>query len=135
MLEKSYRILVLDDSDLIRVMLGSTLFDLGFKEVDFGEDGAIGFNMLVEAFEEGKPYDLVFTDWSMPNMTGIELLKKCRQNPDFKKIPIVIITAESDSSQVVQALRLGATEFIVKPFSQEALKKKLEKFNKRIVGT
>ena len=75
---------------------------------------------------------MVLTDWNMPNMSGLELLKKCRSEEAFKKIPIMFVTAEGEQSQILEAIKEGVTEYVVKPFTSEKIKEKLESSFKKL---
>lgn len=134
MLTKASKILVVDDFEVVRMMLKTCLEELGYQAVEMAEDGRVAFEMLEKAEQQGAAYSLIFSDWNMPNVTGLELLQKCKASPTLKKIPFVMVTAESEQAQVVQALRSGAIEYIVKPFSPDSLQKKLDKLSKRLGG-
>lgn len=134
MLSKTSRILIVDDFEIVREMLKSSLKNLGYNKIEDAEDGKIALNLIKKSYLKKTPFSLVFTDWHMPNMTGIELLQACQADETLKQTMVVFVTAESEKNQVIQALRFGALGFIVKPFSQEALQKKLDQLSKRLEG-
>ena len=124
---KKQRILLVDDFEIVRLMLKNALSDLGFKEVDEAEDGRQAMGKLMEAFAAGKPYSIVFCDWNMPVMTGIEVLEACRSTPEFAQLPIIMVTAEAEQESVVKAIRSGATDYVVKPIAPDVLERKVNK--------
>jgi two-component system chemotaxis response regulator CheY len=129
MLSADSKILIVDDFQLIRKMIQDALTELGYKKIEQATDGQEALNKVEAAHKSGEPYQLVFCDWNMPNMTGYEFLLKCRQSDDFKNLPIVMVTAESEQVNVVKAIKAGATDYLVKPLSKGTLHKKLEKLN------
>lgn len=129
MLSAESKILIVDDFQLIRKMIQDALTELGYKKIEQATDGQEALNKVDAAHKAGEPYQLVFCDWNMPNMTGYEFLLKCRQSDDHKGLPIVMVTAESEQVNVVKAIKAGATDYLVKPLSKGTLHKKLEKLN------
>jgi two-component system chemotaxis response regulator CheY len=128
------RILIVDDFEIVRIMLRNALANLGHTVVDEAEDGKIALQKIQAAEFEGSPYTMVFCDWNMPNMTGIEVLEAVRKNPHYAKLPVIMVTAEAEQKQVVQALRSGATDYIVKPIAPEILEKKVTKILSKLAG-
>jgi two-component system chemotaxis response regulator CheY len=120
------RILIVDDSSTMRRIIGNVVQQLGIKKDNFDEavDGLDAWNQ----FQQNQ-YDVVLTDWNMPNMNGLELVKKIRSVN--KKIPIVMITTEGGKGEVITALKAGVNNYIVKPFNAETLKAKLDPFFKK----
>ncbi|MEA2049923.1 MAG: response regulator [Campylobacterota bacterium] len=116
------RILIVDDSSTMRRIIGNVVQQLGVVKDDFdeAEDGVVAWKL----FQEKNNYDVVLTDWNMPNMNGLELVKTIRAKD--KKIPIVMITTEGGKGEVITALKAGVNNYIVKPFSAEVLKEKLD---------
>jgi two-component system chemotaxis response regulator CheY len=112
--------LVVDDSRVIRTILKRTLTAIGF-EVKEAADGALA---LTEIADSG-PFDLAVVDWNMPNMTGIELVAAVRGRSELDRMLIMMVTSESEVSQVERALAAGADEYLMKPFTDEALREKL----------
>lgn len=116
------KILVVDDFQTMRRIIRNYLRQLGFNNVEEAEDGDVALEKLKET-----AFDFVITDWNMPKMTGIDLLKKIRTADNFKNIPVLIITAEAEKENVVQAAQAGVNDYIVKPFTPEVLQTKIEK--------
>jgi two-component system chemotaxis response regulator CheY len=119
------RVLLVDDFEMARVMLRGALEDLGFKNLEEAENGSVALMKLQTAIAEGRPYELVFCDWNMPDMTGIELLHVCAEQADLKNLPIIMVTAQDERHHIVTALKAGAVDYIVKPISPAAFKKKV----------
>lgn len=115
------KILIVDDSGTMRTIQRRCLNKLGITDIDEGEDG-------VKALEHfrGNTYDVIFTDWNMPNMNGLELLQEIRKSNTH--VPVIMITTESEKSRVILAVQAGVSDYLVKPFTPDALKVKLEKW-------
>lgn len=129
MFDPKTRILILDDMMTMRKVVGKTLKDLGFTDVQEGADGKIGWDLLSAA---QPPIQLVISDWNMPNCTGLELLKKVRGDERFAKLPFILLTAEAEAHQVKEALIQGVTNYVIKPFTGEILRQKLEQAYKKV---
>lgn len=133
MFNKDTRFLVIDDFSTMRKIVKKTLLEMGFNSVHEAEDGQIAWGLLEKAKAEGKPYHFIVSDWNMPNMQGIDLLKLCRADATYGKTPFIMVTAESEQKQIIDAIKAGCTEYIVKPFSASSIKEKVtkiyEKFN------
>lgn len=119
-LDTTMRVLVVDDFSTMRAVVMKLLHDLGFTEVEEAADGEQAWQMI-----QTQPYDLVVCDWNMPKMTGIELLKKLKTHADFYQIRFILITAEAKEHQILDASLAGVDGYIVKPFSEETLYKKI----------
>jgi two-component system, chemotaxis family, chemotaxis protein CheY len=122
------RILIVDDSSTMRRIIGNVVQQLGVEKGNFdeAEDGVVAWKMLQE-----KTYDVILTDWNMPNMNGLELVKKIRsEGSTHKTTPTVMITTEGGKSEVITALKAGVNNYIVKPFNAQTLKEKLDPFFK-----
>lgn len=117
------KILIVDDSSTMRRIIGNVVMQLGIEKESFdeAEDGLKAWNML-----SNKQYDVILTDWNMPNMNGLELVKKIRAEGKHKNTPIIMITTEGGKSEVITALKAGVNNYIVKPFNAEILKDKLD---------
>jgi two-component system chemotaxis response regulator CheY len=113
--------LVIDDSRAIRLILGRMLRELGL-EVDEAANGREGLARL----DAGLTPELVLVDWNMPEMTGIEFVAAVRQPPYSSSARVVMVTTETEVPQVVRALEVGADEYVMKPFTREAIIEKLE---------
>jgi len=118
------KILVVDDMAAMRKILKTLLAQLGYKNVDEAEDRKQALEILRQ---NPNKYGLVITDWNMPNMTGIELVQAIRSDEKLKHLPILMVTAEAKKENVLAAIKAGVNNYIVKPFTAETLKEKIEK--------
>jgi len=116
------RALVVDDSKAIRVVLKKMLAEGGFDELSEASHGA----EALEVLENGPAPDVILVDWNMPEMNGLEMIRAVRQNADLRRIPIVMVTTETEYSQVVKALAAGASEYVMKPFTKDIIMDKLD---------
>lgn len=114
--------LVVDDSRTIRTILKRILLELGYEVCE----AADGREALAIIDAEGGAVSLVLTDWNMPEMDGLELLKRLRQNPHLSFLKIIMVTTETELDRMVLALDAGANEYVMKPFTKDILKQKLE---------
>lgn len=115
------KVLLVDDSNTMRTIQKRCLAKLGVEEVTEAEDG----QQALEIFEK-QEFDIILSDWNMPNMDGLTLLKEIRQRD--KDIPFVMITTESERARVVSAIQAGCSDYLVKPFTPDGLKEKLERW-------
>ncbi|KAI5913824.1 MAG: chemotaxis response regulator CheY [Proteobacteria bacterium] len=122
MADPKLRFLVVDDFSTMRRIVRNLLKELGYANVDEAEDGAVALQKLNAA-----PFDFVVTDWNMPNMDGLTLLQTIRRTPQFKHLPVLMITAEAKKENIIAAAQSGASGYIVKPFTAATLAEKLEK--------
>ncbi len=117
------KVLVVDDFPTMRRIIKNLLKQIGFENIDEAEDGVQALNKL-----KSGNYGLVVSDWNMPNMEGIDLLRNIRQEAEpLKNIPFLMVTAEAEKEKVIEAIKGGVDNYIVKPFTAEVLKEKLEK--------
>ena len=121
------KFLVVDDFATMRKIIKKTLIELGYNNIEEADDGATAFPMVQKAAAEGKPYGFVISDWNMPKMSGIDFLRACRADPNFKMLPFMLVTAESEQKQILEAAKAGVSDYVVKPFNSATLKSKLEK--------
>lgn len=115
------RILVVDDSSTMRRIIKNTLTRLGHKELLEAEDGVVAWDVLIQNLD----VEMIITDWNMPNMNGLEFVKKVRADERFIDIPIIMVTTEGGKAEVITALKEGVNNYIVKPFTPQVLKDKL----------
>jgi len=115
------KLLVVDDSSTMRRIIKNTLARLGYKDVLEGADGVEGWNVL----DSNPEIDMLITDWNMPEMNGLELVKKVRADDRFIDLPIIMVTTEGGKAEVITALKAGVNNYIVKPFTPQVLKEKL----------
>ncbi|MDE1942143.1 MAG: chemotaxis response regulator CheY [Betaproteobacteria bacterium] len=116
------KFLVVDDFSTMRRIVRNLLKELGFTNVQEAEDGVDALQKLA-----GSNFDFVVSDWNMPNMTGIELLRKIRSDPALKHLPVLMVTAEAKKENIIEAAQAGASGYIVKPFTAATLDEKLKK--------
>lgn len=116
------KVLVVDDFPTMRRIIKNLLKQLGFENIEEAENGEDAYRKL-----KSGDFGLVVSDWNMPVMEGIELLKKVRSDPQLKDIPFLMVTAEAEKEKVIEAIKAGVDNYIVKPFTGEVLKEKLEK--------
>lgn len=121
------KILVVDDMGTMRKIIKNMLTKMGCDNLTEAEDGAPAWDMLQQAHEAGIPFDFVVSDWNMPQLSGLDLLKNIRADERFKTLPFLMITAEAEQANVVIAVKAGVSNFIVKPFSIVTLKEKIDK--------
>jgi len=121
------KILVVDDFSTMRRIIKNLLRDLGFNNTSEADDGITALPML-----KSRKFDFLVTDWNMPGMTGIELLKAVRADPNLVSLPVLMVTAEQKRDQIVEAAQAGVNGYIVKPFTAETLKEKIDKIFERI---
>ena len=127
MSDPSMRILVVDDFSTMRRIVRTLLKELGYNNVHEAEDGAYALAALKQ-----EKFDFVVSDWNMPNMTGIELLKAIRADDALKHLPVLMITAEARKENIIEAAQAGASGYIVKPFTAATLDEKLGKIFKNL---
>ncbi len=120
--DKNMKILIVDDFSTMRRIIRNILKQLEFINVEEAEDGSVAFEKLKDA-----DYDLLITDWNMPNMTGLDLLKEIRANEKLKDLKVLLVTAEAEKENIIQAAQAGANEYVVKPFTADVLGKKINK--------
>jgi two-component system chemotaxis response regulator CheY len=126
-LDKNMKVLVVDDFSTMRRIVKNLLRDLGFTNISEADDGSTALPML-----QGGDFDFVVTDWNMPGMQGIDLLKAIRADANLAHIPVLLITAEAKKEQIVMAAQAGVNGYIVKPFTAATLKTKLDKIFERL---
>ncbi|MBV4459625.1 MULTISPECIES: chemotaxis response regulator CheY [Pseudomonas] len=121
------KILIVDDFSTMRRIIKNLLRDLGFTNTAEADDGNTALPML-----ESGHFDFLVTDWNMPGMTGIDLLRKVRADERLKHLPVLMVTAEAKREQIIEAAQAGVNGYVVKPFTAQALKEKIEKIFERI---
>jgi two-component system chemotaxis response regulator CheY len=124
------KILIVDDISTMRRIIKNLLRELGYTNTSEADDGQTALPML----QKGN-FDFLVTDWHMPGMEGIELLKRVRADERLKSLPVLIVTADSQREQIVEAAQAGVNGYIVKPFTSGTLKTKIEKIFERIENT
>ena len=113
---------MVDDHESMRKIEKQILNDLGYKNVDMADDGTTAWDLL-----QKSTYDFVISDWNMPQMEGIDLLKKIRADARIGKTPVLLVTAESKKEKIVEAAQAGVNDYVVKPFNAEILSAKISR--------
>lgn len=126
-MDKHMKILIVDDFSTMRRIIKNLLRDLGFTNTSEADDGKTALPLL-----QGGDFDFLVTDWNMPGMTGIELLKAVRADAKLSSLPVLMVTAEAKRDQIVEAATAGVNGYVVKPFTAAALKEKIEKIFERL---
>lgn len=128
------RILIIDDMASLRDLLKAYLRRLGYKHISDASDGREAYQTMIAAKLSGSPFELIICDWNMPNITGLEFVKLVRANPDWKSIPIIMLTTENEKEKVMEAILAGATNYMVKPVEEQVLQEKLMRVYQKMVG-
>jgi len=122
MVNPDMEILVVDDASAMRRIVRGLLKELGFKHIREAENGQVALQELKK-----KKADFVISDWNMPVMTGIDLLRAIRADESLKSIPVLMVTAEAKQDNIIAAVQAGVNNYIVKPFNAQTLQEKLNK--------
>jgi two-component system chemotaxis response regulator CheY len=123
------KILIVDDFSTMRRIIKGLLAELGFANVEEADDGNSALPLL-----KANNYDFLITDWNMPGMTGIDLLKAVRSDAKLGKLPVLMVTAEAKREQIVEAAQAGVNGYVVKPFTANTLKEKMDKIFERLTA-
>ncbi|MEI6895873.1 MAG: chemotaxis response regulator CheY [Psychromonas sp.] len=126
-MDRNMKVLIVDDFSTMRRIIKNLLRDLGFTNTFEADDGNTALPMLKEG-----GFEFVVTDWNMPIMQGIDLLKEIRKDPKLKHLPVLMVTAEAKREQIIEAAQAGVNGYIVKPFTAGTLKEKLDKVFERL---
>ena len=121
-MNKDMKILIVDDFSTMRRIIKNLLRDLGFNNIMEADDGTTALPLL----QKGS-FDFLVTDWNMPGMQGIDLLIAIREDPDLSSLPVLMLTAESKREQIIEAAQAGVNGYVVKPFTAQTLKEKIDK--------
>ena len=121
-MDLSMNVLIVDDFATMRRILRNILKQIGFTNIIEADDGTTALEVL-----EKQKIDLIISDWNMPKMTGLDLLKEVRANSEFKSLPFLMVTAEAQKKNVIDAVQAGVSNYIVKPFTADQILEKLEK--------
>jgi two-component system, chemotaxis family, chemotaxis protein CheY len=123
------KVLIVDDMLTMRKIVSKVLKEIGFSDITEACDGKDAWQKVITAPE---PFGLIISDWNMPNMTGLDFLKQVRADQKFSKTPFLLVTAEAEQHQVAEAIKSGVDQYVIKPFSQDNLKTKLEMAHKKV---
>jgi len=128
-MNKDIKILIVDDFSTMRRIIKNFLQDLGFSNTAEADDGQTALPLL-----KSGNFDFLVTDWNMPGMDGLTLLKKIRADEKLKGLPVLMVTAEAKREQIIEAAHAGVNGYVVKPFTADTLKDKIEKIFERLQG-
>lgn len=121
------KILIVDDFSTMRRIIKNLLRDLGFSNTHEADDGQTALPML-----RNGDFQFLVTDWNMPGMNGIDLLRAVRADEKLRALPVLMVTAEAKRDQIIEAAQAGVNGYVVKPFTAQALKEKIEKIFERV---
>ena len=127
MMDKNMKILVVDDFPTMRRIVRNLLKELGYSNVDEAEDGAMALSKL-----KNEQFDFVISDWNMPVMNGLDMLKSIRADANLAKLPVLMVTAEAKKENIIAAAQAGANGYVVKPFTAATLDEKLAKIFEKL---
>ena len=131
MFDLKSRILIVDDMMTMRKIVGKACKEIGFSDLTEAADGIDAWQKVTEA---NPGFGIIISDWNMPNASGLDLLKRVRADSRFGKIPFLLVTAESEQSQIVEAVKAGVSNYLVKPFTSQSLREKLESIHLKMLG-
>jgi len=120
------RVLIVDDMASIRDLVRNQLRGMNFNEILEAEDGVQAWTVIENQYAQANPVELVISDWNMPNMKGLDLLKKVRSSQQFVQLPFILLTSEAEREQVTEAVMAGVSQYIVKPFSGKVFEEKMK---------
>ena len=121
-MSKDLKFLVVDDFSTMRRIIKNLLHDLGYPNVSEADDGKTALPML-----QAGGFDFLISDWNMPGMSGLDLIKAVRSDTKLAKMPVLMLTAEAKREQIIEAAQAGVNGYVIKPFTAETLKEKLDK--------
>ena len=129
LIDYSMKVLVVDDFATMRKIIRNVLKQIGFEDIVEAENGVAALNVL-----KHEKVGLVVTDWNMPNMTGLDLLRAIRKAPNYAELPVLMVTAEGLKESVLEAVKSGVSNYVVKPFTAEVLQEKIETIFKKLAA-
>jgi two-component system chemotaxis response regulator CheY len=131
MFSNTTKVLIVDDMMTMRKLVSKTCKEIGFQNLVEAADGIQAWEAIQNST---PPIGLVISDWNMPNCSGLDLVKRIRADSRFKNIPFIMVTAEAEQHQVLEAIKSGVDNYVVKPFGKEQLIEKLEAVHKKRGG-
>lgn len=129
MFDLDTRILIVDDMVTMRKLVAKSCREMGFTDLTEASDGAAAWSAVTEA---NPPFGLIISDWNMPNSTGLDLLKRVRNDSRFGKTPLILVTAEAEQSKILEAAKAGVSQYLVKPFTTELLRERIESVHRKM---
>ena len=127
------RFLLVDDFSSMRKTIKKVLMESGFQNFVEASDGKNALEVIAAGLKENQPIEFIISDWNMPVMRGIDLLRACRADPQTKNIPFILVTAESEPAQIMEAIAAGVSDYVIKPFTPKTIKTKIEKVYAQIL--
>jgi two-component system chemotaxis response regulator CheY len=124
------KVLVVDDMGMMRTAVKKFLVEFGLSDIHEAADGIDAWTAISSA---EKPFDLIISDWNMPKCTGIDLLKRVRADKRYLKTPLILVTAEKEKEQILEAIKAGVSSYVVKPFNSQGLREKLEALHAKLL--
>ena len=129
------RILIVDDMQSLRELLKAYLRRIGFRLITEAVDGRDAYQLMISAKAAGSPFELVISDWNMPELNGLQLLKLVRSIAEWKNLPFILLTTENEKDKVLEAVLAHVSNYMVKPVEEEMLKEKLQKVWEKLEKT
>jgi two-component system chemotaxis response regulator CheY len=129
------RILIVDDMQSLRELLKAYLRRIGFRLITEAVDGRDAYQLMISAKAAGAPFELVISDWNMPELNGLQLLKLVRSIAEWKNLPFILLTTENEKDKVLEAVLAQVSNYMVKPVEEEMLKEKLQKVWEKLEKT
>ncbi len=125
MIPRDIKILIVDDMPTIRDLLTTQLKAMGFRNIIEAEDGEQALQLLIESDMSNSSIRFIVSDWNMPKMTGLELLKQVRSTESWGRLPFLLLTSEAERDQVTEAILAGVSQYVVKPFAGKSFEEKM----------
>jgi CheY-like chemotaxis protein len=119
-----YKVLIVDDHVMARQIVFNVMQSLNIKTVEVAADGKEARDAIYAAYDAGRPFDVVFLDWNIPSIEGVDVLRHFRKHPEFATTAFIMLTAAAEQAEVLHAAKSGATSYIVKPAPKEVIEKK-----------
>lgn len=129
MFDPKTKVLVVDDMMTMRKIVSKTCKEIGFTDITEAADGIQAWEKISSGTE---PFGLIISDWNMPNCTGIDLLKRIRADSRYGKLPFILVTAEAEKTQIIEAMQAGVSGYVVKPFTADSLREKIEAVHSKL---
>jgi len=123
--KRATRVLVVEDMDSYRLIIKKYLKKMGFSDITGTNDGSKAYEKILESCDEGNPFDIILTDWNMPGLEGPDLIEKVRQLETYKYTPIIMITTLESKENIEEVKKVGANDYLIKPFEFEEFKGKI----------
>ena len=129
MFPKNSKMLVVDDQVNMRNVLTYTLNEIGYHNIISTDSAFSALDIILESAKKGEPFDIIFSDWNMPDMSGYDLLKSVKKSDLFKETFFVLVTTVAEKDKIIKSIKLGLNEYIIKPYKTEDIRKKIEKLH------